>query len=403
MLSSLFADKLINLVERTTHAIQVHGTTFGLSFPSTSFWTQLTVTLIISEFFIFAIAGIVYHVVIPNRSTKTTTIFPYLIGFGLCAPLCIMYPFFIMDFLDIRNQVLRFCVCGILPIVSIFHCTEAMFNHSPHSVEASFRNYAIYYMSVVEIVFDEKTNRLVKPSNAYIISRVKDFGINLLTISAYNSIMKHLQYQAFECDINATTASPSELLHGIFGWKLLMNNLTMTLLLHLYLSTFSSALCIMVLVAFGAKSRTVMNNPLMMTTSPSDFWGRRWNLLVHGCLKRGVFKPVLERSSKAIALWSTFIASGLFHEYILICICPNCPLDFGKQTAFFIWNAIVVSLEHIVGKHSVFQSMKKLPKPVITVLVLSIAMPIAHWFLHGYTNSMLFEHGEFAFGIVQVM
>lgn len=31
--------------------------------------------------------------------------------------------------------------------------------------------------------------------------------------------------------------------------------------------------------------------PLFCATSPSDFWGRRWNSLVHHHLKKGVYKP----------------------------------------------------------------------------------------------------------------
>ena len=30
----------------------------------------------------------------------------------------------------------------------------------------------------------------------------------------------------------------------------------------------------------------MMLNPIFESASPSDFWGRRWNLVVHGLLKR---------------------------------------------------------------------------------------------------------------------
>jgi len=82
-------------------------------------------------------------------------------------------------------------------------------------------------------------------------------------------------------------------------------------------------------------------------------------------------------------------------------ICPTCLPYFGKSIAFFIWNAIIVTLEHFVGNASIFQWIKSnMPKPVVTVLVLSTAMPIAHWFLHPYTKSSYLYDAEFAFPII---
>ena len=63
----------------------------------------------------------------------------------------------------------------------------------------------------------------------------------------------------------------------------------------------------------------MMDNPLLKASSPSNFWSGRWNLVIHGALKRGVFKPVYNlSSSKLVAILVTFLASGLFHEFILI-------------------------------------------------------------------------------------
>ena len=63
-----------------------------------------------------------------------------------------------------------------------------------------------------------------------------------------------------------------------------------------------------------------MSNPLLTATSPSDFWGRKWNLIVHSVLKNGVFKPVYNFTyNRPLAVLSCFVASGLFHEWILWC------------------------------------------------------------------------------------
>jgi len=401
MLALLFADKFNVSTDRIpSFLINISGTTFGIFLPSATLWTQLLVGLIFSQLFVVAAAGIVYHFIIPNRGSTTT----YLIGFGIVCPLLLTYPFWIINALEIKNGLLRFSLGAILPVTSMFHCTEAMFGFSPHSVETSFRKYVLYYISAVEIVFDEKTNKVVKASWPDILSRAKTFAYNVLITGAYHSIMQRVQYQPFENHTNANTLSFSELdlFHGIFDWKLTLNNLASTIMLQLYISTFASALCFILSALLRVKTCVAMHNPLLLSSSPSDFWGRRWNMIIHKCLKRGVFKPVYRYSTKSIAVWATFIASGLMHEYLLIVICDT-P-DFGKQTAFFIWNAIIVTLEHFFGKAFIFQWIHNtMPKPVVGVLVVCTVMPITHWFLHPLTKNSLQEHSEFAFPMVVAM
>jgi len=38
-------------------------------------------------------------------------------------------------------------------------------------------------------------------------------------------------------------------------------------------------------VLFGKQAETVMEDPMLESTSPSEFWGERWNKLIHGVLK----------------------------------------------------------------------------------------------------------------------
>lgn len=52
-----------------------------------------------------------------------------------------------------------------------------------------------------------------------------------------------------------------------------------------------------------------------------------------------------------------------------------------KQTAFFVYNGIVMLLERPVSQFPIVQSMSKnLPLPVISTLVTLTALPVAHWF-----------------------
>jgi len=238
------------------------------------------------------------------------------------------------------------------------------------------------------------------------IQSLKSFGSWLLILGSYKSVLGPTGYEPFETNANGNEAGYN--LQDIFDFNLLRNNAIATMLLQLYLSTFIAALFTLVTVILRVKVKDgMMNNPLLKASSPSNFWSGRWNLVVHGALKRGIFKPVYNlSSSKLTAIIATFLASGLFHEFLLIaCFPPH--LDFapalGKNTAFMMWNAAIIILEALIGKARIFSWIKNnLPQPVVTTLVICTAMPIAHWFLHPYTKSDIFAvHGEVAMPMIK--
>ena len=84
-------------------------------------------------------------------------------------------------------------------------------------------------------------------------------------------------------------------------------NLLHALLFQLYLSVFGEGLILVTSLVTGKEGLRLMQNPVFASESPSDFWGRRWNHVVHQCLKNGVYKPVrsISGSSSAgtIATW----------------------------------------------------------------------------------------------------
>ena len=76
--------------------------------------------------------------------------------------------------------------------------------------------------------------------------------------------------------------------------------------------------------------------------------------------------------------------------------------DLGKNTIFMMWNAGVIVIESMIGKAQIFSYMKNnLPKPFVTMLVLCTALPVAHWFLHPYSKSEVFVHGELAMPMIK--
>ena len=77
----------------------------------------------------------------------------------------------------------------------------------------------------------------------------------------------------------------------------------------------------------------------------ADFWGRRWNLWTSDWFRQIIFRPL--RSRPMVALFVVFLASGLFHEWVI-----NLPLYivtgrnlFGSMTVYFLLQAVGIVIE----------------------------------------------------------
>jgi hypothetical protein len=88
----------------------------------------------------------------------------------------------------------------------------------------------------------------------------------------------------------------------------------------------------------GFEAHDAMRQPLMLSTSVRDFWGRRWNLLIHRLMHRSFFTPLASRpwplGPRAGAI-AAFLVSGIFHEYMWLLVnwyeldyVPGGPLKF---------------------------------------------------------------------------
>lgn len=131
-----------------------------------------------------------------------------------------------------------------------------------------------------------------------------------------------------------------------------------------------------------------------------------------------MFKPVRKFFPKAIAIFATFIASGLLHEYVLAILtithddendenglCHSCfRPKYGNHIAFFLWNGVVIILEHLLCNLHIFQWMKKvLPKSIITMLVIMTALPVAHLFTDEYVQSGFYSHYKIGFPMLIIL
>lgn len=83
-------------------------------------------------------------------------------------------------------------------------------------------------------------------------------------------------------------------------------------------------------------AQPLMNFPIL-STSLSDFWGRRWNSAFRHLAFTRVFRPLLGRMSVAWATMVVFLVSGLIHDLIL-----SVPVHggWGRPTIYFVLQGI---------------------------------------------------------------
>jgi len=274
---------------------------------------------------------------------------------------------------------------------------EAMHGYSPGKSEDSIKTYLVYYRAIGEVFYDKETNEPSAPGKGSIVSKNIGFIIGLLVTGFYGSFLTPYDFTPFE------TVEKYDMFHMLsFGHN--SNNMLVAILVQLYLFTLLLPLALLTNVFHNIETKTGMKNAMFESTSMSDFWGKKWNLLVQGVLKRGVFKPVKSISSSSVAAVCTFMASGLFHEWIVQVITFDGANifhyeKFGSQIKFFIWNAAFIVIESIVlRKVDIWENMRTvLPVPIVSIIITMFAVPVAHWFLNHYIEARMLHHAQIGF------
>ena len=103
---------------------------------------------------------------------------------------------------------------------------------------------------------------------------------------------------------------------------------------------------------------------------------------------------------------STFVASGLFHEWINLVVFPPDPDYYYEQAFFFIYCGLLVGLEMLlVPRVPIFNYLaKKLPGICIKMLLaVTLAFPFVHFFNDRYLYGGFFHHSQIGLPTVVLM
>lgn len=365
----------------------------AIYFVSIPFWIEALVLMVLHACFAAVIGLAIYSLIIRQRGTPLA----FLVGFGIMVPFWTLAPGPTLDALGITNKVFRFCYAVITPTTSIFRVIEAMYGFAPEHATKSASSYALYYGSPMLLVYDLKTATFVKATSNVIVGHLFKFVLYLFLTGIYQSLFTLLPHNF--PPLGTTHAERMDEwynIDSIFNVNRLRESVLYGILLQCYLATFGEGLIFFTSFVTGIETYEIMRNPIFKSKSPSEFWGRRWNLLIHNCLKNGVYKPVRSiGGSRATAVFAAFVASGLFHENLLPIVFFDYKNVKGATTVFFLWQASLMVLEVLLSSMVTFTTLNKMvPGPIKTVLVILLGIPLGHWFYDSYVHSNFFQQGH---------
>ncbi|PRP94782.1 MBOAT family protein [Enhygromyxa salina] len=106
------------------------------------------------------------------------------------------------------------------------------------------------------------------------------------------------------------------------------------------------ALVLMIYRGFGLEFPRINDRPILSTTL-SEFWGRRWNRAVSGWLHDNLFLPLARRRRATLGICAAFAASTALHFWF-----AWVPLDLvagALMASFFVVHGAGLLLERHVG------------------------------------------------------
>lgn len=364
-----------------------------------------------------------------------------LLAYGVVIPVALAAPLVIVDRCDIRNIGLRLAWVS-MPLTVTLRCLEALYGFVPTPRRRSLAEYVMYVGFILQPRYtninstndgdDEDGTKVSKSSSSQQRSTIPmthrvAFRIliqNYIWVAAYTVLyhcMKPSDFSPFSSPGDGPGAS-----HSLVHWDLphMYDTLAQACLLSVTLALSMTGVSALGGLLTGAQmDDRVTRLPLFLSESVGDFWGRRWNNLIHVALKQGVYKPVrsaMGGDRRTLASVAVFCVSGLYHEYVWVLMffatqaqrreagdggdsgagpdassacCPSCYCDawVGKQLIFFGWNGALIAMEHAFGRH-LSKLAARLPRLLRSHLIVLLSLPVGHLFTADLVRAGYFDH-----------
>ena len=294
---------------------------YGFFLFSHAYWIEMLALLLVALSVAAGVGWILYKSVLARKMEDTTL--AYLVGFGLVLPFWISWPVFILKAFDIRNAIYRFMVAGIVPVICAFRTIETVFGLCPNYTTSSAKDFCFYYATVPIVARNVAAKATSVESSKHGVARNNlDTDATTKSIEASGNPaaavgepiwcsnakkLKHLG--TFVCLLFLTGALQSFLTphpymnafpynngdgesfwysaERYLSWQLYANSALQAMLFQMYLTTYYEALTFVFSLLTGYEAEVAMGNALLQSQSVTEFWGKRWNIMIHKMLKNG--------------------------------------------------------------------------------------------------------------------
>ena len=373
--------------------------------------------LLVAQMFIGCVVGAIMYFGVVKQS-KSSPMQGYLVGYGIFIPLVVWYCSFIVESLDVRTPTLRLALCSATMTLPL-RCFQTMHGVLPEVYRESLWNYMLSIGFILRPRYDKAGQPI--PFTA------KKFGRGFLkylywmsVISVLCNFLAPFDFHTFQSNVDIQSRMfvfdlPSLYNTYIFLGKfvtfvsavsrlcwshILLSHVIITVLGNLSLALSMTGVSVLAGLLTGLEFNDhVTDFPLFFSTSHSEFWGSRWNNLIHNDLKQGVYKPIRAwTGNRALASVATFVLSGIQHEHVWwmiftpttaqlqeagedpdCCLTCFCSLWFGRQLFMFSYAGLWMAIEYRIGELPKFKSTT-LQLLESHVFMMSLFMPVAHHF-----------------------
>jgi hypothetical protein len=370
-----------------------------------------------------------YWVMVPvkDRSDQMTTTSPtqkcttqgFLVGLGVVIPLTLLIPYMIINEFDIRNLGFRLAWVS-LPMTMILRTFQAMLAFVPPEQSQSWWAYTRHTGFVLQPRYSTEG----KTSTVTLFSVVRILSQYLYWLF-WMALAYHFFLSTNFCPLTRMVNSDDVDTTRIVHWDLphLYDTFLQACMMNFSLSLSMTGISALGSILTGVQmDDDVTRHPMFLSESVSDFWGRRWNNLIHVALKQGIYKPVRTATqSKSLASLAAFVVSGFCHEFVWLilffptdrqlaegsqygsscCLSCYCLSWMGKQLVFFGWNGLLITMEYFVGD-ALASHTKHFPPLVRSHLVVLLALPVGHLFTFDITKAGYFAHLRAAMPLISI-
>mmetsp|Transcript_100121 Transcript_100121/g.188572 ORF Transcript_100121/g.188572 Transcript_100121/m.188572 type:complete len:424 (-) Transcript_100121:201-1472(-) len=353
--------------------LKVPNTEFGLYLGHFPALVEVTVTLTVGLAFLVLCAYLAYSIqtsVFLNLHLKRALLWTGIVGVPLL-------PFLILSLHGPMASVLANFTMSFLAVCLFFRLIELVCKTGPKGFDSSLSRYVLYVTSPAELAFDgEGRIQQVSPGRIKecLTSTVGHFLLMMLAL-CLGRLTNFLPWlpEGVEPHTMPLLGNPATL--PAAHLQAVQVYVQLTVMLQLF-----RLLCAIA----GMETCVAFRQPLILSTSVKDFWGRRWNLLIHRLMHRSFFTPIAPIVGPQAGAIAAFLVSGVFHEYMwLLTNWHEADYTPFGPLKFFAVQFLLLTAESMLKRTWIGKAFSSLPSPVLTILTTLAILPSGHFFLSG--------------------